>query len=100
MAESLGDSQLCTPAGSSDWSTREHGAGVEEASLLQPPHPSVLWPGFSLRPPLPTPFPVCCPVSPHLPATPALAASNINRLLSLLPAIQGPAKLVTGIKIV
>lgn len=46
----------------------------------------------------------CPPLSPRpLPQGPhplALAASNINRLLSSLPAIQGPAKLGTGIKIV
>lgn len=58
--------------------------------MQQHPFCSLL-PTPSQPPPLPTPF----PVPPQ-----ALAASNINRLLSSLPAIQGSAKLGTGIKIV
>lgn len=50
--------------------------------------------------PLPPAHPLPVHLFPSAPTPLALPASNINRLLSSLPAIQGPAKLGTGIKIV
>lgn len=72
----------------------DYGTRVEGASLQQYHHLCPLPP----CPPLGSLHP--CPPLSQCPRPPGLAASNINSLLSSLPAIQGPAKLGTGIKIV
>lgn len=69
------------------------GMGLGWKERLFSSTPTLLSP--ALCPPLPSLHPF-----PSAPPTPGLAASNINRLLSSLPAIQGPVKLGTGIKIV